>query len=103
MPSNEKEKISSGKRKIVTISLLASSPLLLTGCAELFAQEEITAYEECILSEEELGVDFDCEDDDSDWYKMKGYKSKKTKSAAYKSSFGSSKSGYGGSGYSSGG
>jgi hypothetical protein len=85
-------------RKTLTMSLLVSVPLTLTGCGEA-VQEDWTAYEECQYEMELTGVQLDCEDDDSDWYKKKGYyKSKKVKSSYYKSSG----SGYG-SGYSSGG
>lgn len=89
--------------KGVKYSLLCTIPLSLTACDSLFAEEPITAYEECILEQYEGDQVLNCEDEDSDWYKKKGYKSKKAKSAYYKSSSGSYKSGYGSSGYSSGG
>ena len=85
-------------RKMLTLSLLASVPLTLTGCGDA-VPEDWSAYEECQYEMESTGVMLDCEDEDSDWYKSKGYyKSKKVKSSYYKSS----RSGYG-SGYSSGG
>jgi hypothetical protein len=88
----------------VTLSLLVTMPVTLTACGEEWIEQESTAYEQCLLAEVEEGLDIDCEDDDADWYKLKGYKSKYAKTKIYKSSSGMTRSGFGSSGgYSSGG
>ncbi len=87
------------KRKFIQITMLASVPLTMTGCSELFVEEDWSAYEECQYEVESTGIQLDCDDEDSDWYKMKGYKSKVAKSKYAKpSSFGSGKSGFGSGG-----
>jgi hypothetical protein len=84
-------------RKRLALTLTASVPLTLTGCVDALYQDP-TAYEECLYEMESAGIQVDCDDEDSDWYKKKGYKSKSAVSSYMKS-----RSGYGGSYYSSGG
>jgi hypothetical protein len=88
-------------KKAITLSMLVTLPVGLSGCGE-YIEQQITAEEECLIEEQDLMIDLDCEDEDSDWYKKKGYKSKAAITKIYKSSSGSGKSGFGG-GYSSGG
>lgn len=96
----QKRSAHAGKRlgKTFKLSLLLSLPLSVVACEQV-VEEDYSAYDECLIEQQELGVELYCEDDDSEWYKAKGYKTKMSKSSKYSSS----RSGYGSSGYSSGG
>jgi hypothetical protein len=91
----------------IVASLMTGAPALLVGCGA--PASPMTAFDECQQEITLTGIELNCEDDESDWYKKKKYKSKSAVSAvsaaaAYKSSSSSVKSGFGGSkGFFSGG
>jgi hypothetical protein len=78
-------------------TLICGLPVWLAACdAGPLEQPPQAAYEECQYEMELTGVELDCDDDESSWYKTKKYKSKYA--SATSSSSGFSKSGYGNAG-----
>lgn len=88
-------------RKALVATGVISVAALLGGCTD----EDPTAYQECQWERETFGYEYDCEDDDSDFYIKKGYSGKKaivSKSSpyyqTYKSHISTSKGGVGSGG-----